>query len=153
MILPGQEILKRGLVSPTLQPGTLNGCSFGLGSAGYDVRVEFDDTGLREWYFLEPGEFLLASTMEQFSMSIDVVGIVHDKSSLARRGVSVQNTVIEPGWCGFLTLEIANHGKDCVGLRRGQGIAQVLFHLLSAPAEMLYNGKYQNQGRGPQEAR
>jgi dCTP deaminase len=28
------------------------------------------------------------------------MGIVHDKSTWARRGLVVQNTVIEPGWHG-----------------------------------------------------
>ena len=34
------------------------------------------------------------------------MGIVHDKSTWARRGLVVQNTVIEPGWHGYLTIEV-----------------------------------------------
>jgi dCTP deaminase len=39
------------------------------------------------------------------------MGIVHDKSTWARRGLVVQNTVIEPGWHGYqTTIELTNHG-------------------------------------------
>ena len=42
------------------------------------------------------------SSIEFFNMPKYLVGIVHDKSSLARQGLSVFNTVIEPGWKGYL---------------------------------------------------
>lgn len=86
-------------------------------------------------------------------MPDDVVGIVHDKSTLARRGLALQNTVIEPGWRGFLTLEISNHGTEPVTLTAGTPIAQVLFHRLDHLAANPYNGKYQDPERGPQKAR
>lgn len=153
MILPGQEICARGLVHPILRRTVLNGCTYGLGAASYDVRVEFDDAGRVEEYLLEPGEFILAATMEQFNMPNDVAATVYDKSSLVRRGMTVHNTFIDPGWRGYLTLEITNNGREMIHLRRGQGIAQVVFQKLLYPADEPYNGKYQDQGRGPQEAR
>jgi len=78
-----------------------------------------------------------------------VVGIVHDKSSLARRGLAAQNTVLEPGWRGFLTLELTNHGTKPIRLEAGQPIAQILFHTVTGVVEP-YSGKYQDQGQGPQ---
>jgi dCTP deaminase len=65
----------------------------------------------------------------------------------------VQNTVIEPGWSGWLTLEIANHGREAITLTRGVGIAQILFHPLDKPTALKYTGKYQNQERGPVSAK
>lgn len=102
---------------------------------------------------LKPGEFALASAVEEFQMPDDLLGVVHDKSSWARRGLTLQNTVIEPGWRGFLTLELTNHGKDLLWLHRGVGICQVIFHVLDEPTYHPYNGKYQDQQAGPQEAR
>ena len=67
------------------------------------------------------------------------------------RCVCVQHTVIEPGWKGFLTLEIVFHGSDRVRIPAGAGIAQVLFHQLGEPAQ--YNGKYQNQADKPVESK
>lgn len=150
MILSGQTIRARRLLHPLVERGVLRGRSFGLSACGYDVRVEFGGPAL---LVLEPGDFLLASTVESFDMPPDVVGFVHDKSSWARLGVAVQNTVIEPGWRGFLTLELTNHSREAVVLERGDPIAQVVFQLLDEPAEHPYDGKYQDQERGPQPAR
>ncbi len=152
VILSIHEVERRGIVLPFCEQTVFHGCTYGAGPAGYDVRVEFDSSGSIYGKPLLPGEFLLVSTVEEFNMPDDVIGIVHDKSSLARQGLAVQNTVVEPGWRGFLTLELTNHGPENVHLVRGQGIAQVLFHRLSEPATRPYSGKYQNQGRGPQEA-
>lgn len=126
--------------------------TYGLGPAGYDVRVEFDAEGEIPFIHMEPGEFRLASTVELFHMPLHIIGIVHDKSTWARRGLAVQNTVIEPGWGGHLTLELTNHGTEELKIYRGQAIAQILFHMLTSPTDG-YEGKYQNQERGPVEAR
>lgn len=85
-------------------------------------------------------------------MPKNVVGIVHDKSTWARRGLAVQNTVIEPGWRGFLTLELTNHGSVPIKIERAMPIAQIVFHFTDEET-VGYEGKYQDQERGPQEAR
>jgi dCTP deaminase len=147
-VLSAQSIRKLGLVAPLVDRTIhdLTKTSYGLSSCGYDVRLDQSIT-------LERGEFVLASTIEQFRMTDDVVGIVHDKSTWARRGIAVQNTVIEPAWTGYLTLELTNHGPERLILPRGTPIAQILFHYLDRPTDQPYNGKYQNQERGPQPAR
>jgi len=100
---------------------------------------------------LNPGEFRLAVTVERFSIPTNIVATVHDKSTLARMGLAVQTTVIEPGWSGWLTLELSNHGANVIELMDGQPIAQVLFHQLDENTEG-YDGRYQNQGDRPQPA-
>jgi dCTP deaminase len=145
MILAGQQIRKLKPIKPFLERTTYNGMSFGLSHAGYDVRIA-------ETMWLMPGMFSLASTVEEFFMPDDLVGFVHDKSSWARRGLSLFNTVIEPGWRGFLTLELVNHSTDPIRLLSGSPIAQIIFMRMEESAEKPYAGKYQNQKRGPQEA-
>ena len=56
------------------------------------------------------------------------------------------------GWRGWLTLELTNHSERPIEIEKGIAIAQIIFHLLDAPASVAYSGKYQNQPRGPQEA-
>ena len=85
-------------------------------------------------------------------MPDDLVAFVHDKSSWARQGLSLFNTVIEPGWKGFLTLELVNHSISALHIEAGSPIAQIIFMRLEEPTEAAYTGKYQNQKRGPQEA-
>lgn len=140
-----------------------HGVSFGLSEAGYDIRIKQNITFVPDGAScrvgvmypdgpdFSEGRFILASTMEEFQMPTHLVGIVHDKSTWARRGLSVFNTVIEPGWKGFLTLELVYHGQEGLVIPAGSGIAQVIFHELAQP--MRYEGKYQNQEDGPVAAR
>lgn len=146
MILSAQSIVQAGIVTPlTTRMVDLNGNSFGLSACGYDVRLDQNVE-------LQPGDFVLASTIEHFKIPINVAGVVHDKSSLARRGLAVQNTILEPGWRGYLTLELTNHYVNRIALRRGSAIAQVVFHVLDQPTSLPYDGKYQDQEAGPQPA-
>jgi dCTP deaminase len=138
MILSAQSIRRRCLVAPFHERTVSHGKTFGLSAAGYDVRI-------REAVILRPGDFALASTLEHFHMTDDVLARVADKSSWARKGLTVQNTVIEPGWRGYLTLELANHGPNRLVIPEGSPIAQIIFELLDEPTEQPYAGKYQNQ--------
>lgn len=118
-----------------------HGVSYGLSEAGYDIRIKQAVT-------LHPfRRFRLASTVERFQMPPHLVGIVHDKSTWSRRGLSVFNTVIECGWEGWLTLELVYHGWGVLRIPAGAGIAQVLFHEVAHPAK--YTGKYANQPDRP----
>lgn len=136
------------------------GTSYGLSEAGYDIRIkqrvkfrprDGHISAVVDGMFVPDTRFILASAIEEFDMPTNLVGIVHDKSTWARRGLSVFNTVIEPGWKGFLTLELVYHGNGELVIPAGAGIAQVLFHELKI--ERAYKGKYQNQEDKPVEAK
>lgn len=145
MIVNGKSLLAAKPVTPMIgQKHKKHGVSHGLSEAGYDIRISQDVT-------LHPlKRFSLASTYEYFDMPDNLVAVVHDKSTWARRGLSVQNTVIEPKWRGWLTLELVYHGWGVLRIPAGAGIAQVLFHQITEPAE--YTGKYQAQPNRPVEA-
>ena len=143
-------------VVPFFERTKRNGFTFGVGPAGYDCRIHQD-------VVLAPGDFKLVSTDEEFCMPDNMLGVVHDKSTWARLGLAAQNTVIEPGWRGFLTLELTNHnrprpwlkfwGKDNVlRIKAGTPIVQVIFHLLDKATDAPYAGKYQDQKSGAQMA-
>lgn len=156
MILNGRALLEAAPIKDMLPTKErLHGVSHGLSEAGYDIRLTQEillhgTHGVVDGMAFE-GRFTLASAMEEFAMPRNLVGIVHDKSTWARRGLSVFNTVIEPGWQGYLTLELVYHGMSWLHLPAGCGIAQVIFHQIGEPAA--YDGKYQGQGRDPVEAR
>jgi dCTP deaminase len=122
------------------------GTSYGCGACGYDVRIA-------QRMMLSPGAFVLASTVERFDMPFDLAGFVTDKSSLARIGIAVQNTKVDPGWRGYLTLEISNHSSAPVLLVAGQPIAEITFQVLDKPTMRPYSGKYQDQPDHPVGAR
>jgi dCTP deaminase len=146
MIVNQQGLLKARPIQPMSSVKCReHGVSFGLSEAGYDVRI-------KQGVWLFPfRRFRIASTFEYFQMPADTVAIVHDKSTWARRGLSVFNTVIEPGWRGWLTLELVYHRYMPLHIPAGAGIAQVLFHRLAEPA--VYGGKYQDQPNAPVPAK
>jgi len=99
---------------------------------------------------LPPRGFVLGWTLERFWMPHDLAATVHDKSSWTRDGPAVQNTFIDPGWHGRLRLEISNNVQEEFVIAAGEPIAQLVFELLDIPTEQPYDGRYQNQERGPQ---
>ena len=167
MVINQSELLLRSPIR-NMEPEKIreHGVSYGLGEAGYDIRIkqrivfhklankhvvgvipnDFGD--IPNW---SDGRFAIASAIEEFDMPDDLVGIVHDKSTWARKGLSVFNTVIEPGWKGFLTLELVYHGNENLVIPAGAGIAQVVFHQTFCKAN--YTGKYQFQEDEPVQAR
>ena len=147
MIVNGRSLLAAKPLSPTLdRKYRSHGVSYGLSEAGYDIRIK------QEVRLNPENRFALASTVERFQMPVHLVGIVHDKSTWARQALSVFNTVIEPGWEGYLTLELVYHGNGELVIPAGVGIAQVLFHALVNDASY-GGGKYQNQPDQPVEAK
>lgn len=179
MIINSHVLLHKAPIKDMLSTKQSNGdVSYGMSEAGYDIRIKQDvifqpkgcwvSDDIEEspedqvlvrcpsrpafhGYSNERGRFTLASAIEEFQMPDNLVGIVHDKSTWARRGLSVFNTVIEPGWKGFLTLELVYHGQDELIIPAGSGIAQVVFH--ETVVSSAYNGKYQNQEDEPVAAR
>jgi dCTP deaminase len=146
MILSAQSIrLRKGIFTPFCERSKSSGMTYGLGPAGYDVRIA-EDVGIRA------GQAVLASTLEHFDIPNDILGKVADKSTWARKFLAVQNTIIEPGWRGYLTLELSNHGREYIEIERGTPIAQIILQLLDQPTDQPYDGKYQDQKRGAVEA-
>lgn len=131
-----------GMVTPFHERTVSYGMTFGCSACGYDVRI-------KEPLIMSRGGFALASTIEHFQMPNDVLGKVADKSTWARRGLSVFNTVIEPGWHGFLTMELVYHGSEPLQLLEGMPIAQIIFHRVDQPTDAPYAGKYQGQIGAP----
>lgn len=144
MILSGERIKAKGIIKPHEPRTQLHGMSYGQSYAGYDIQI-------KDMKILFPKEFTLGITVQEFEMPKNVIGVVHDKSSWARQGLSVFNTIIEPGWKGFLTLELVNHSNSLIRIFAGHPIAQVIFHYVDEEVEG-YAGKYQDAEQIPQEA-
>ena len=170
MFINGQSLLNaRPIENMAVKKLSAFGTSYGLVEAGYDIRIQeriIFSHGSRSWPTpcmvtsimpdnsnsrCREGRFILASSMEKFQMPKNLVGMVSDKSSWARQGLSVFNTVIEPGWNGILTLELVFNGNHSFTIPAGAGIAQVLFGRLSNDGDY-GDGKYQD-APGLQEAK
>lgn len=103
-------------------------------------------------YTMMPGEFILGSTSEFFNVPDDVGGEVKVKSTYARNGLIMAPTVLEPGWCGHLTLEIYNPLPHMAKIYIHEGISQICFDKTTSIPSVTYKsrgGKYLNQSRYP----
>lgn len=112
-----------------------------------------------EAFILHPGEFVLASTFEQVTLSADVAARLEGKSSLGRLGLLTHSTAgfIDPGFQGHVTLELSNVATLPIKLWPGMKIGQLCFFDLSSPAEhpygsQQYQSRYHGQ-RGPTASR
>jgi len=106
-------------------------------------------------FVLHPGEFVLGSTFELFTLPDDLAGRLEGKSSLGRLGLLTHSTAgfIDPGFSGHITLELSNVANLPITLWPGMKIGQLCLFRLSSAAEYPYGSaqagsKYQGQ-RGP----
>ncbi len=144
--------------------------SYGLSSYGYDLRVSdefmvFTDVhnctvdpknfnenafvSLRtQEYTMPPRSFALARSVEYFRIPKDVLATCIGKSTYARCGIIVNVTPFEPGWEGYVTLEISNTTPLPVKIYANEGLAQVVFYKGSETCQVSYadrGGKYMKQ--------
>lgn len=109
-------------------------------------------------FIMQPGDFVLAVTMERVKIPDDLLGRLEGRSSLGRLGIVVHSTasIFDPGWDGECVLELGNLGRMPVALYPGMRICAMAFEQLSSPAEVPYvkkkEAKYKFQS-GPQESR
>jgi dCTP deaminase len=120
------------------------------------VLVEVSD---HEPFILHPGEFVLGSTLERVQLGNDIVARLEGKSSLGRIGLLIHSTAgfVDPGFDGYLTLELSNVANLPIAIYPGMKIGQISFYQLTTAADHPYgseraDSKYQGQ-RGPTPSR
>ena len=100
-----------------------------------------------EPYMLQPGQFVLAHTVETFNLPPTTAAQFVLKSSRAREGLEhLLAGYCDPGWSGsVLTLELhCSRQLHPVLLWPGMKIGQMVFHQIAAPPERDYSltGRY-----------
>ncbi|MGQ9849963.1 MAG: dCTP deaminase [Aggregatilineaceae bacterium] len=163
--------LEHGMIEPFVDHQVRDGViSYGVSSYGYDIRVadefkiftnvyntvvdpkHFDPRSMVDFKggvcIIPPNSFVLARTVEYFRIPRKVLTICLGKSSYARCGLIVNVTPFEPGWEGYVTLEISNTTPLPAKVYANEGIAQVIFFEADEECEISYadrKGKYQGQ--------
>jgi len=97
---------------------------------------------------IPPNSFVLARSVEHLSIPRSTLTICLGKSTMARCGLIVNVTPLEPQWNGYITLEISNTTPLPAKVYSNEGIAQLLFFEGDEMCETSYadkNGKYQAQ--------
>lgn len=150
--------------------------SYGLSSYGYDIRLGYTFTDMTHGrqhmahvdpkeqgsyttvettvppdapeVFLPPHSHTLGVSFEYIKVPRDILVVCIGKSTYARCGLIVNVTPLEPGWEGYITLELANVSDLPIKVYAGEGIAQLIFHRADHVCDTSYSdrkGKYQNQ--------
>lgn len=117
----------------------------GEGIINLDKEIHYK-TIETDHYLLLPGQFVLATTLEYFSLPDDITAFVEGRSSLGRLGLFIQNAGwVDPGFEGEITLELFNANRCAIELRSGRRVGQLVFAKMDRPALHPYRGKYQGQ--------
>ncbi len=147
-----------------------NVISYGVSSYGYDVRIadeykiftninstivdpkHFDPKSFVDFKgevcIVPPNSFALGRTIEYFKIPRKTMTICVGKSTYARCGIITNVTPLEPGWEGYITLEVSNTTPLPAKIYSGEGIAQILFFESDEECLISYaekKGKYQGQ--------
>jgi len=93
-------------------------------------------------FILNPGQFVLAETLECIGLPDNIVATIEGKSSIARLGVTLHQTGgwIDAGFRGTITLEMANVNSRPVKVYAGMPIGQLVFYTTER-AERPYDKK------------
>lgn len=122
-------------------------------NATKEVMVKKGDS-----FIIQPGEFVLATTIEHVQLADDLLGRLEGRSSLGRLGIIVHSTaaVFDPGWRGKVVMELGNLGRMPVALYPGMRVCSLTFEEVSSKVEVPYwkkkGAKYVNQ-KGPEPSK
>lgn len=82
-----------------------------------------------QYFELLPGEYVIVSTLEKITMPKDVMAVLYPRSSVNRRGLSVDLTgIVDCGYEGQLAVPVRNNtSHQIIRLYPGERFCQVVF--------------------------
>lgn len=109
-----------------------------------------------EAHTIKPGQVLMGRVYERFSIPSGYAGKIEGRSSFARLGLFVHCTgdFINPGWGGFMPLQLFNAGPYPIKITPYVSICQLMLVRLSSDPDRTYGqaeleSKYVNDDGGP----
>lgn len=111
-----------------------------------------------EPFVFQPGQFILAMTLEEIFLPDDIVARIDGRSSLGRLGIVVHSTAghVDAGFEGRINLEMENIGMMPVLLYPKARVCQLVFQELSSPAKVPYykkKGAKYLRAKSPEESK
>lgn len=101
-----------------------------------ESRSHFDVIGLEEGQYFEilPREFVVVSTLEKIKLPSDLMGILYPRSSINRRGLSVDlSGIIDSRYEGNLVIPVRNNtSTQVIRVYPGERFCQVVFYPLAS---------------------
>lgn len=136
-MLIDKEILKRGkdMITP-FSEDNVNCISYDLDIEGY---VDEKGNVKADEYKLQPGESVMIKTIQSVRIPKDIVGIIGERNSKIRQGLSVAGPHYFPGHETSVYLRVTNLSPCEIDLKPGSGIAQIFFEQLNEIPERTYD--------------
>lgn len=95
------------------------------GAGQRDIKRFFQESRrqLGETFILYPNQTVLASSLEYVKMPKDYLLTLYMRSSYSRLGLTV-STIVQPGYCGCLSIELTNNNNNPINLVVGARVFQ-----------------------------
>lgn len=105
-----------------------------------DLRYFFQESRrqLGETFILHPHQTVLAVSLEYVRLPDDLFMMLFMRSSYSRLGLSI-STILQPGYCGCISLELLNNGTIPINLTVGARLIQGV--LMPASQSTTYHGQ------------
>ncbi len=102
---------------------------------------------LGEEILLHPHQTVLCSSLEYIKLPQNIYAILNMRSSFSRLGLSI-STIVLPGYCGCISLEVTNTNNNPIKIAVGSRIVQARLLQLEQSSEYNYGfRKYVGQVR------
>lgn len=79
-----------------------------------------------ENFLLHPGQTILGTSLEYVKLPSDVLMILNMRSSYSRLGLTI-STIVQPGYCGCISIELTSANKNPINLTVGARLFQARF--------------------------
>lgn len=118
------RVSKKGREAIAINPLENNGA----GERHFEV-VELEES---QYFELLPNEHVTVSSLESIKVPNDLMAVLYPRSSINRRGVSVDLTgIVDAGYEGQLIIPVKNHTQQVIRLYPGERFCQVVFEQLT----------------------
>ncbi|MEZ0483175.1 dCTP deaminase [Fibrella aquatica] len=99
-----------------------------------DLKQFFQETRrqLGETFVLHPHQTVLATSIEYIKLPEDLFVMLFMRSSYSRLGLSI-STILQPGYCGCISLELTNNNFTPINLTVGARLFQGVFMPTASP--------------------
>ncbi|MFA5828629.1 MAG: dCTP deaminase [Candidatus Shapirobacteria bacterium] len=115
---------------------------------GTEKKSSFEVIVLEEGQYFEilPEEYVVVSTLEKIKMPKTIMGVLYPRSSVNRRGLSLDLTgIVDAGYEGNLVIPVRNNTRtQVIRVYPGERFCQIVFYSINNEVEIAqsrYHGK------------
>jgi len=110
--------------------------SLNSGNSERSIKNFFKETRrqIGETFILHPNQTILSSSLEYVKLPNNCLLALYMRSSYSRLGLTV-STIVQPGYCGCVPIELTNNNNNPINLTVGSRIFQGVFFAASGKTD------------------